>query len=60
MFKEQNKKYIYKITKLKNIAMFIFLTLFFIGFSFSFEINLKDSISNIESRIRRNLMINIG
>jgi|GEM_PF-1980857 uncharacterized membrane protein len=60
MFKKQTKNYIHKIIKSKNIIIFVFLMVFFIDFSFSFEISLKDSIEKIQNTIKRNSEISIG
>lgn len=59
MFKKQNKNHKKIIKSFKNIILFIFLTLFFINFSFSFEISLKNSINKIQNTINRNASVKI-
>ena len=59
MFKKQNKNYKNKSKIIKNIAIIAFLFLFFINFSFWFEISLKNSLDKLQNTIKRNSGIKI-
>lgn len=63
MFKSQNKKNSIKWFKLKNIKfIFVILSfvLFFVTFSFAFEIKLWDALDKLQNKIKRNAEIEIG